>query len=160
MKVIFLDVDGVLNFAFTEARAPSGCLGVASQPLKNLRKIVQETGARIVLNSTWRREWEFDEEACGKDALYLIGRLKRFGLHIIDKTEYLMGMTEKRGQAVTEWLARHPHVDQWIVLDDDIFPDYESNGVLPHLIQTNFYTGGLTEKHVQQCIDQLGGQTK
>ena len=38
------------------------------------------------------------------------------------------------------------------------FPDYESNGILPHLVQTNFYTGGLTEKHVQQCIDQLRGK--
>lgn len=34
MKVIFLDVDGVLNFTGTEARAPGGCLGLASAPVK------------------------------------------------------------------------------------------------------------------------------
>lgn len=155
MKVIFLDIDGVLNFAQTEARAPSGCIGIASQPLKHLRKIVQKTGARIVLSSTWRRGWSRDEEACSNDGKYLIGRLKRYGLHVIDKTEHPTS-AENRGCEIRNWLNRHPHVDKWIVLDDDIFPDFEKQGIMPNLIQTHFYSGGLTEKHVSEAIEKLG----
>lgn len=156
MKVIFLDVDGVQNFACTEARAPSGCVGVASQPLKVLSKIVKATGARIVQSSTWRREWEFEEESCGKDGLYLVGRLKRYGLHILDKTEHPTP-NENRGQEIKNWLDRHPHVDKWIVLDDDIFYDFQENNIMPHLVQTNFYSGGLMENHIRECIEKLGG---
>lgn len=86
MKVIFLDVDGVLNFTGTEARAPSGALGLASAPVKQLRNIIKATGAYIVLTSTWKGDWDFDEEKCTADGKYLVRKLKREGLHILDKT--------------------------------------------------------------------------
>lgn len=154
MKVIFLDVDGVLNFYQTEAVSPQGYTGIASQPLKHLRKIVKATGARIVLCSTWRKGWNFNEEECSADGKYLISRLKRFGLHILDKTED--GNDAFRGTAIKKWLDKHPHVQKWIVLDDEIFVDYIECGIIPHLVQTNFYAGGLSLSHVEKSISLLG----
>ena len=62
---------------------------------------------------------------------------------------------DNRGEGIRNWLANHPSVTHWIVLDDDIFPDYKQHGIMPHLVKTNFYAGGLTETHVNQAIDLL-----
>jgi hypothetical protein len=40
-------------------------------------------------------------------------------------------------------------------LDDEIFPDYEEYGIMPHLVKTSFYDGGLKEKHVELAIKIL-----
>ena len=152
MKIIFLDVDGVLNFAATEARTASGCLGIASSAVKNLRDIVKATGAYIVLTSTWKDEWDFDEDKCTEDGKYLVRKLKREGLHILDKTQDLIN---NRGQGIQEWLGRHKGVESWVVLDDDIFPDYESRGIMPHLVKTSFGGDGLNEKCAEEAIKIL-----
>ena len=152
MKVIFLDIDGVMNYAETDARAPSGALGIATPPLKCLSRIVRETGARIVLTSTWKKEWSSDEEACSEDGKYLNRRLNRHGLHILDKTK---DEIVDRGTGIEAWLATRPFVTDWIVLDDEVFPDYDSCGVLPHLIRTSFEAGGLNDRLAQQCIERL-----
>ena len=46
MKIIFLDIDGVLNYQGSNL-IDDGCLN-------NLRNIVKQTGAKIVLISTWK----------------------------------------------------------------------------------------------------------
>lgn len=153
MKVIFLDVDGVLNFSMTEAKAPSGAVGVVDSCVKKLKKIIDNTNSFIILVSSWKNEWNMDEEKAGKDGKYLIKKLERRGLHIMDKT------TDKgsnRGEGIDEWLKRHPNVTDWIVLDDDYFPDYKEFGIDSHLIQTS-YVVGLTDSHVDKAIDFLNG---
>ena len=152
MKVIFLDVDGVLNFMKTEARAPSGCLGVATPPVKQLRDVVKATGAFIVLTSTWKDEWDFDDEKCSPDGLYLVRKLKREGLHILDKTR---DQISDRGHGIQEWLSRHPEVDHWVVLDDDIFVDYEECGIMPHLVETSLGGDGLNAECAAKAIQIL-----
>ena len=57
MRVIFLDVDGVLNYAYTKEFAPGGCIGVAQEPLEALAELVKRTEATVVLTSTWKRGW-------------------------------------------------------------------------------------------------------
>ena len=56
MKVIFLDVDGVLNCQKTEAKC-RGFIGVDSKKVKLLKKIVDATDAKIVLSSSWKIGW-------------------------------------------------------------------------------------------------------
>ena len=50
-KIVFLDVDGVLHsiFARTESQL------FRSDCLKRLKKIIEQTGAKIVLSSSWRK---------------------------------------------------------------------------------------------------------
>jgi hypothetical protein len=152
MKIIFLDVDGVLNSIDSE-----DCfhcfIGLDYSGIKLLKEIVDATGAEIVLVSTWKYSWEKDNKS-RPDSLgsYLDERFAEEGLTIIDKTDYA-GIHD-RGHGIIDWLSEH-HADSWIVLDDEIFEDYEECGIMPHLVKTNFYDGGLKEKHVELAINLL-----
>ena len=54
MRIIFCDVDGVLNHKGCIDRSPGGFTGVVEEHILNLKRIVDETGAKIVLSSDWR----------------------------------------------------------------------------------------------------------
>jgi hypothetical protein len=52
MKIIFLDIDGVLNIIASTRDEWGACF---QEPfVTNLRKLIEATGAKIVLSSTWR----------------------------------------------------------------------------------------------------------
>ena len=54
MKVIFLDVDGVLNSQqLFEKCEDDQLISVDEDNIKNLKTIVDATGAKIVLSSSW-----------------------------------------------------------------------------------------------------------
>jgi histidinol phosphatase-like enzyme len=50
-KIIFLDIDGVLNVYCSE-RDEFGCM-FHEEFVDNLRWIINETSAKIVISSTW-----------------------------------------------------------------------------------------------------------
>ena len=61
MKVIFLDIDGVLNPLFNirrqhrlKRRTSSYYITLDKYCLNNLKRIVETTGAKIVVSSSWR----------------------------------------------------------------------------------------------------------
>ena len=114
MKVIFFQVDNVLNFEGSDAIAPSGRMGVAESSLREFKKLVTESGARIVLIGDWRKDWDFDDSKCTPDGKYLNKKLNKKGLHILDKTNDDMEDEE----AYADWMRRHPNVtDSCILLD-------------------------------------------
>lgn len=150
-KIIFLDVDGVLNSNDTEDTF-RGYIGLDYSGIKLLREIVDATGAEIVLVSSWKSRWYKDHKDCQDNlANYLDERLAEEGLKIIDKTE---GSSFERGAGIVDWLSKHP-VELWIVLDDEVFPDYEEYGIMPHLVKTSFYDGGLKDRHVELAVKML-----
>ena len=112
MKVILFTVDNVLNFEESDAYAPSGRKGIAEARVKDLKKIMTSTGARIVLIGDWRKDWNFDDSACTKDGIYLNKKLERRGLHILDKIRD--DMTDEEG--MQDWIRRHPNVTESCVL--------------------------------------------
>ena len=57
MRIIFLDVDGVLNCMSTKDDAPCGCIGVDSRKVEVLKKILEES----------RKEEENKEKISGYD---------------------------------------------------------------------------------------------
>lgn len=63
MKLLFLDVDGVLNKATTQGVFEDSCFDA-------LRYIIENTGARIVLSSTWR----YNEKSMSALALKLVDK--------------------------------------------------------------------------------------
>ena len=93
MKVIFLDIDGVLNGEKSRTRC-AGYIGIDSDKLLRLKRIVEQTGAKIVLISTWKTGWQ-KLVACKRlqDELanYLDRRFKKFGLEVYDKTPNAFG---------------------------------------------------------------------
>lgn len=151
-KVIFLDVDGVLNDGATKDRAPGGCVGLSAYMIGNLKKIVDATSAKVVLVSTWKREWSVDPNERSKDGRYLHDSLAAVGIDIADKT---VDKIADRGTGIVNWLKEHPEVKKWIVLDDDVFGDYLECGIMHHLVHTRYLYGGLTEDCAQIAIGLL-----
>lgn len=137
MKIIFLDIDGVLNDAPT-------ILGTGDdQPtikhLSCLKQIVEATQAEIVLSSSWRLYKRYT-----KDVSIALAKV---GLHLIDTTEEL----RERDEEIREWLGRHPEVEQYLILDDE---DVFTEELKEHHILTSFYEG-LLPKHVEKAINIL-----
>lgn len=114
MKVIFIKVEGVLNFEDSEALAPSGKIGIAESRVKDLKKIVEESGARLILFGKWCDDWNFYDEKCTPDGIYLNRKLNRRGLHIIDKVDNKL--PEEEG--CVDWVRRHPNVTSSCILHD------------------------------------------
>ena len=121
--VVFLDFDGVLNSASwraaTVAMFPGVCswspaLGVAMldpERVARVQRICDETGARVVIVSGWRR-WAPVE--------VIAECLRAAGLTapVIDAVGGVKMSGDLRAAATREWLRAHPEVSAWVVLDD------------------------------------------
>ena len=151
MKIIFCDVDRVLNEDSTPARTKSRVIFVDEEKLLRLKRIMDATGARIVLSSTWR--YDRNDPKCNGDFLELQEAFHNVGLDFYDFTPVDVGI--RRGMEIRAWLGLHRgEVDRFIILDDELF-DFEERGLLPRLIKTDFAYGGLTEELTQEAIDLL-----
>lgn len=149
MKVIFLDVDGVLNNRHTRTRTGEGWCFVDDFLVARVRKIVDATGAVIVLSSTWRDEWNIEDESLnGPDFNELRAKFNEFGMDFFSRT----GAWKMRGRGweIMDWLERHEAIESFVILDD--WNDMEP--VRDHLILTN-PSLGLTEEQVQEAIKIL-----
>lgn len=156
MIYIFLDIDGVLNCDTTKERC-HGMLGIDPEKVLLLKHIVDETGAQIVLSSTWKYGWEPVKKQLNDEfADYLDKALSDAGLKAIGKTD---DEGYDRGQGIIEYLAQHP-ADAWIVLDDNIFNDFKRLGVCEHLLLTDFEDEGLTYSLAEQAINMIQDQLK
>lgn len=155
MKVVFLDIDGVLNCQSSQSRC-GAYIGIDNDKVKRLRKIVEATNARIVLVSSWRSGWErVYKDDQNELANYLDRKLKRERLYILDKTT---DSVWNRGEGIIKWISTHK-VDSFIILDDEKF-DYADCGIISRLVKTSFYddNGGLQDEHVELAIDLLTEQ--
>lgn len=162
MKVVFLDVDGVLNTEETFERNYQEYLTtkVKKEPIDEIRvrylkEIIDKTGAKIVLSSSWRRHCEFEgRKIISKEShmAYLIQLLEKYDLYLYDITGY--DRDGNRGNEIKEWLEQNM-VESFVVLDDSIadlqpFIDRE-------LIRTSFSgdEAGLCQKHIDMAIEKL-----
>lgn len=154
IKIIFLDIDGVLNCEGSRSRCV-GYRGIDDKKAENLAKIVKETGAEIVLTSTWKESWrKTDKTRQGMMANYLDKKLKKQGLVVFDKTRDFVGERYlSRGEGILEYLARGG-VQGYVILDDYQF-DYDSCGLTENYVKTDNYNGGLTEELAEKAIGIL-----
>lgn len=163
-NVIFLDIDGVLNCETSKSRCGS-YLGIDKDKVKRLANIINATSADIILTSTWKIGWcrnpasnlipSYDAPAFDKAAKYLNNHLWKKGKLIVkDKTKERD--LNYRGTGIRNYLNNHPEVTGWVVLDDVIFPDFENEGILPHLVLTDFKIG-LTDEDADFAIKIING---
>lgn len=159
MKVIFLDVDDVLNCKTSKSRC-NGYIGIDGDKVSRLKTIVDATGAEIVLSSTWRLGYNKDGHDLEHHWKYLKRKFSKCKLHIRDVTPELSRNGELRGHEIKEWLDNHPDVTNWVVLDDEYFLDFVTCDIVKHWIETSFYeeNGGLQDKHVKQIIKVLNNE--
>lgn len=114
IKVIFLDIDGVLNNKKTTRTTANGCTFVEGKHLSRLKYIINATGAKIVLTSEWRRD-RTDLEHNG-DYLELKEELRRYGIYVYGCTPVLP--SDHRGSEIAQWLREHNSVSDFVILDD------------------------------------------
>ena len=152
MKIIFLDIDGVLNTMSPEDDLPAAYSnsGVYYKdfndlPLErcvnNLNKILKETDAEIVISSTWRIihsniSLMYIFFLCGIKPPFILGSTPRTG--------------KKRGIEIAEWLKEHPKVERFVIIDDDS----DMVDLMDHLIQIDSEVG-LTEDDANKIIEIL-----
>lgn len=133
MKVLFLDVDGVLNH-----RRSLAYLAISKPALRRLRRILDLTQAQVVMSSTWRKLPQT------REAFYFKTRIK-----VLDYTpSFNSGF---RGKEIEAWLKAHSEVTRYAILDDDsdMLPEQK-----PYFVQTSFETG-LLDEHVDRVVEIL-----
>lgn len=146
MKVIFLDIDGVLNSDYTVAITKSGCTFVDIAKVIRLKWIVEATNAKLVLSSDWR--YDRNISPLNEDFLELKNVLTEYGLSFYDFTPEINWMN--RELEIQTWLNKHPEVDKFIILDDRTdFPN-----LMEHLVHTRTSIG-LTSEKMQEAIAAL-----
>lgn len=154
MKVIFLDFDGVLNTdRYLRERDPRTQSILDETKLSLLRRIVEETGAVIVLSTSWRRHWHPDPtlwdatwKPCGE-------ALGRFGLRVLDRTpDYGDHGGNNRDREVRDWLTAHRGEVESFVILDDVLMGWEE--LSDRLVHTNPYRG-LTEVLADKAVQHL-----
>lgn len=154
MKVIFLDIDGVLNCATTTKRLDV-CFEfsfVDTRKVLRLRDIVERTGAKLVLSSTWR--FGADQKAfyIEREALReLVAEFRRVRCPLwFDITPYLP--RAKRWQEINAWLINND-VEDYIILDD--WGEDEFRPMMDHLVKCD-PREGLTKERAELAIKMLG----
>ena len=168
-KYLFIDFDGVLNTTGYAKRLkkegidPFDEFGAMFDPnaIGNLKSIVEQTGCKIVLSSTWRNEGLMRMQALWKDR-NLPGEIYSMTPVLLSTTYndarkgVLFTVPERNAKAleIQAWLqknAKDPF--EYIILDDENVFFY---GQQEHLVQTDDFVG-LTIKKSQEAIEILNG---
>ena len=157
-KVIFLDVDGVLNCHSTKDKC-GGYIGIDDKKVSLLKEIVDATGAIIILVSSWKEWWTNNpryKSTQDEMATYLDEKLAKQGLIIRDKTRD--GNSFRRGKGILRFIEMQKEIGidirKYVILDDEMF-DYLETKMTRHLIRISFEQNGLEEKHVIKAIKIL-----
>lgn len=154
MKVIFLDIDGVLNSRiYDRKRNWSEQTDIDETRLPLVKEIVDATGAKIVLSSTWREHWNMDPDKCDADGVYINETFAKYGLEIYDKTPDL-GINFDRPDEIEAWLnSVQEHIESFVIIDDY---RYTWGKLSNNFVKTNPNFGlGLEEEHVKKAIEIL-----
>jgi len=164
-KILFLDIDGVLNTKFWYRKmdddTPRDKWGYVFDPMSvnNLKRIVDETGAKIVISSSWK--------CVGLPELRKMWKARKLPGKIIDVTPNCMCDEDlqdidldlidpgaSRGYEIREWLSRHgEQVSHYAIIDDmyEMLPEQ-----LSHLVMTDSETG-ITDEDADKVIAILNG---
>lgn len=146
MKVIFLDIDGVLcshrscaaNGGYPAPGNPVSWGKFDDVAVRLLQEAILKTMATVVLSSNWR------------STVNLAALQWRLGIRI-DSVTREGTEAEPRGAQIHDWLVRHPGVESYAILDDDedMLPDQ-----MEHLCLTSKRNGFLLG-HYDDLLEKL-----
>lgn len=155
MKIVFLDVDGVLNSVRYDRQrgADEGNIDRSRLPL--LKRLIDKTQAQIVLSSSWRKHWDADGARLDGVGREMVALFAEYGLSIYGKTDCLDG--NDRAEEIRAWLAEHADTEEYVILDDIAFG--WGAELQAHLVRTDPRIGwGLGDAHIDKAIAILGGE--
>ena len=158
-KVIFLDIDGVLNPKWWERKKPADRFGCAFVPktISCLAKIVKETKAEIVISSSWKdlglvelqnmwREGNMPGKLVDITPDYMSDEL------LLKEDSANVDYLYERGSEIQGWLLLHgDDVSRYVIIDDidDFLPEQQS-----HFVQTD-PEFGITIDDVKKVVHLL-----
>ena len=153
MRVIFFDVDGVLNNGNTKiVRRPladdrqrtEAVPGYHPDCVERFNRLVRQTGAKVVISATWGRRFSLDtlrqhleqEGVC----------CETIGLTPVRPTY------RPRGYDIDEWIRRWEgeSVDTFCILDDH----EDMMHLKRYLVRTDYHEG-MQERHVHAALTLL-----
>lgn len=162
-KIIFLDIDGVLNHeSYYEREGWQQELAdkygwpqsdIDTESVKVLNRIIEETGAKVVISSTWRKGHPPEE-------MQKILEMRGFTGEVIGATGIARQEWAVRGNEIRAWQIENAdlipnrygrHFSNYVIFDDDtdmLFWQKDN-----FIITTNKY--GLTEELGDQAIEIL-----
>lgn len=151
MKVIFLDIDGVLNsdeyIDLIKGKEMTAENEIDMEKVRLLEQAINQTGARVVLTASGRY---------AQVGRYLRKVLSQRAI-FTDVTPY---MNNIRGLEIKEWLSQNSDVEDFVILDDEIFESYDEE-LLSKLIKISNGNGrnlgeGLLQKDIDEIVNRLG----
>ncbi len=148
MKLLYIDIDGVLNIDFEDRHKEDGYFLFSQKAMENLNHIFQNTGALGIISSSWR-----------ESGISLTSMREVFVRRGFLFPELLIGMTPilvckgnhifDRGKEIyCDRMVRGFEIPYCILDDDSRIPESEN------FVRCEFKTG-LTEKLAQDAIKVL-----
>jgi hypothetical protein len=137
VRVIFLDIDGVLNHpgrygdGSWKQEPKDGPLRVPVEPacMTRLNRLITETSAGVVISSSWRLFARFEDLGPALQRYGLVGDVIGETPDLVNDPVWLEAWRTRdgapftyehmeRGWEIREWLAAHPEVTEFAILDD------------------------------------------
>ena len=153
MKIVFLDFDGVMNsfdWVQTQAGVRNGLHTIDPGAVRRLQRIIDATGAYIVISSSWRYAHSLNDlQKILREAGLNDQSFSRFEVRshlVIDVTPN--SMDGFRSREIQRWLDRNP-THRFVILDDSHDADIDG-----HFVQTT-WEHGLQDEHVDRAIEIL-----
>ena len=150
MKIIFLDFDGVMDTAYYDHMLSKQGLpgndpyGTVFDPncVHNLRRIIDNTGADIVVSSSWKHFMTYKEFLEMWDARGLPG-------FVTDVTP-IPEMRRNRGDEIDAWLNECNVECQYVIIDDLDGSNFNEHQIPRLLVVNPFF--GLDEDTAERAI--------
>lgn len=154
MKVVFLDIDGVLNSNdwYVKTREIDGqdSGDIDPEAIKLVNQIIEKTGAKVIMSSSWRVAYD---SSCAR--LYEKGLIPNI---IIGKTPNFTHFcpsdsireTLCRGNEI-KYILDTENITQYVILDDDQDMLYSQKDNFIHID----FMHGITKENVEQAIKIL-----
>ena len=153
MKVIFLDIDGVLNSNFwndTHQREISDGTLIDEEKVMLLGQLIRNTSAKVILHSGWKFWFDSEVKPLRREAERLISMLEKEGIKVNgvtpDHTTEEIRKSKKfslvKASEILAWVSQYDNIEKWIVIDD---LDLHNEEIRKHQILTDASIGLTVE---------------
>lgn len=156
LKIIFLDFDGVMDTAYydhvlaKEGKPGHDEYGIVFDPnsVKNLKLIIDQTGADIVVTSSWKYFMSY------KDFLDMWKARKLPGF-VTDVTPTIK-TCRYRGDEIDAWLSECQTDCEYVIIDDLDSDNFNAHQVSRRLLVNPYY--GIDETIAERAIMLLNSK--
>lgn len=156
MKALFLDIDGVIatpasmQKSYMLGREPENML-YDSIALMYVGRLVELTGAKVILSSTWREDLDTKDPTLRAIVDNLCCQLEAIGAPLYDVTPKVLG--GDRSSEIGAWLDENP-CEGWAIIDDRACFEKRPDVCEGHLVIIED-SGGIRHQHYLQALTAL-----